>query len=540
MVSSPIEKSRKSGKLKKVTALALSAFVLVGVSLFAATNQAKAAACTAPSADYGTATSTVKIDNATTYKVWSRLYAPDTTNNSYLLEVDGNSCFVVGDGGINPGAWSWVDYQNGAASSKISMALTAGNHTLKMIGREPGVKLGRVLLVSDANCTPVDNGDNCTVVQDTTAPVATLTNPVAGATVSGTLNVAATATDDTAVSKVEFYVNGNVVATSTAAPYTYAWDTTKAANGSNSVTVKAYDAAGNVGSDAAQVTVNNIAPDDKQAPTVPGNVTAAASAYNNVTVKWAASTDNVGVKGYIVTRNNVTVGNITSGTQYVDKTTLPSTTYGYQVIAYDAAGNNSTASTAATVTTPSAPDTEAPSVPGGVTASAAGTTQINVSWTASTDNTGVKAYDVYRATSGGTATKVATVTTTSYGDTNLKADTSYSYYVTASDAVGNTSAKSATVTAKTDAATTPPHSKKGGLKGHITYDKKNWWNRPVVFMEVNGHTRSDVTDSKGNYHIGRLPEGSYSVKYVALGAHTQTATVKITADKVTTQNITLR
>jgi len=539
MVLSPREKSRMSGKVKRISTFALSALVLLGVSLFVATNKAAAAACTAPTADYGTATSTVKIDNATTYTVWSRLYAPDAANNSYLLEVDGANCYVVGDGGINSGAWSWVDYQNGTANSKISLNLTAGNHTIKMIGREAGVKLARVLLVSDASCTPVDNGDNCTVVQDTAAPVVTITNPAANATVSGTVNIAATATDNTAVTKVEFYVNGNLVATSTAAPYTYAWDTTKSANSSTGVTVKAYDAAGNIGSDAAQVTVNNVAPQDTQAPSVPASVTATANAYNKVTVKWNASTDNVGVKGYIVTRDNVTLGNVTTGTQFVDTTTLPLTAYNYQVVAYDAAGNNSAASTAAKVTTPSAPvtDTEAPSVPGGVAAVAAGSTQVNVSWAASTDNVGVKGYDVYRATGTGSAAKVATVSTTSYGDTNLKANTSYSYYITASDAAGNTSGKSAVVTAKTDATVKKGH---GGVKGKVSYDKKQWWNRPVVVMEVNGHTRADVTDSKGNYHIGHLPEGNYSVKYMALGAHTQTATVKITAGKVTTQNITLR
>jgi len=533
------EISRKSGKIKRVSTLMLSALLLMGASLFLATNQVKAAACAAPTTDYGTATSTVKIDNATTYTAWSRIYAPDTTNNSYLLEVDGTNCYVVGDGGINPGVWSWVDYQNGTANSKVSLNLTAGNHTIKMIGREAGVKLARLLLVSDASCVPVDNGDNCTVVQDTTAPVVTITSPSTNATVSGTVNIAATATDNTAVTKVEFYVNGNLAATSTAAPYAYAWDTTKSANVSTGLTVKAYDAAGNIGSDSAQVLVNNVAPQDTQAPSVPGGVTATANAYNKVTVKWNASTDNVGVKGYIVTRDNVTVGNVTTGTQFVDTTTLPSTAYSYQVVAYDAAGNNSTASTAANVTTPSAPvsDTEAPSVPGGVAATAAGSTQINVAWTASTDNVGVKAYDVYRATGTGSASKIATISTTSYGDTNLKANTSYTYYVTASDAAGNTSGKSATVTAKTDAKVTKGH---GGIKGKITYDKTNWWNRPVVVMEVNGHTRADVADSKGTYHIGHLPEGNYSVKYMALGAHTQTATVKITAGKVTTQNITLR
>ncbi len=94
---------------------------------------------------------------------------------------------------------------------------------------------------------------------DTSPPTVTLTAPTSGSTVSGTVSVSASATDNVGVTKVEFYRNGNLFATVTAAPYTYSWDSSGTANGSCTLTAKAYDAASTVGSSSPlTVTVNNI------------------------------------------------------------------------------------------------------------------------------------------------------------------------------------------------------------------------------------------------------------------------------------------
>ena len=88
-------------------------------------------------------------------------------------------------------------------------------------------------------------------------------------------------------------------------------------------------------------------------------------------------------------------------------------------------------STAAIATTQAAPDTTAPTVPANVTATPLSTTQIQISWSASTDTgTGVGGYRIYR---DGSASPLATVTTTSYTDTGLTASTAYSYRVLAFD-----------------------------------------------------------------------------------------------------------
>ncbi|MFF9373426.1 glycoside hydrolase family 6 protein [Streptomyces griseoluteus] len=92
-------------------------------------------------------------------------------------------------------------------------------------------------------------------------------------------------------------------------------------------------------------------------------------------------------------------------------------------------------------------DTQAPAAPTGLTVSATTADSVSLTWRASTDNTGVTGYDVYRA-----GTKAGSVTGTSYTDTGLAAGTAYTYTVKARDAAGNVSAASAAVSATTRAS----------------------------------------------------------------------------------------
>lgn len=117
--------------------------------------------------------------------------------------------------------------------------------------------------------------------------------------------------------------------------------------------------------------------------------------------------------------------------------------------AYDLANNNATSAGVTITVNNAAADTSAPTVPTGLTATGFSSSQINLSWTASTDNVAVTGYNVYR---GGT--KVGTSATANYSDTGLTASTTYSYYVNAYDAAGNTSATSSPASATTLPATT--------------------------------------------------------------------------------------
>ena len=103
----------------------------------------------------------------------------------------------------------------------------------------------------------------------------------------------------------------------------------------------------------------------------------------------------------------------------------------------------------------SASDTQPPTAPTNLAASAVSSSQINLSWTASTDNVGVTGYQIFR---GGT--RIGTTANTSYSDSGLSPSTSYTYTVTAYDAAGNVSTPSVPASTTTFAPpppdTTPP------------------------------------------------------------------------------------
>src|SRR5438045_7995796 len=110
---------------------------------------------------------------------------------------------------------------------------------------------------------------------------------------------------------------------------------------------------------------------------------------------WTAAADNVGVTGYGVERcqgaacSNFAQIAAPTTSAFNDTGLTASTSYSYRVRAIDAAGNLSTFSLTATTTTMATPDTTPPSSPTNLMATAASATQINLSWTVSTDNVGV-------------------------------------------------------------------------------------------------------------------------------------------------------
>jgi len=109
------------------------------------------------------------------------------------------------------------------------------------------------------------------------------------------------------------------------------------------------------GANAAQLVVN-LAIADTEAPSIPPSVTASAASATEVDLTWQASTDNVGVAGYTIYRDNATLATVSGSTlSYVDNSVVGSTTYNYTLDAFDVAGNHSSASSPAGVTTPAMP-----------------------------------------------------------------------------------------------------------------------------------------------------------------------------------------
>src|SRR5262249_11208945 len=127
------------------------------------------------------------------------------------------------------------------------------------------------------------------------------------------------------------------------------------------------------------------------------------------------------------------------GTSYSSTGLTDSTLYRFRVRATDAAGNLSGYSGIAQATTPAVPDTQAPSDPSGLTATALGSSQSNLAWTGSTDNDGVTQYLVERCSGASCTTwaQVGTATATSFSSTGLAASSLYRFRVRATDAAGN-------------------------------------------------------------------------------------------------------
>ena len=291
------------------------------------------------------------------------------------------------------------------------------------------------------NCTV--NGGSCAGGGggDTTAPSAPTGLTVTGTT-SATVSLSwGASTDNVGVTGYDVYRAGTKVGTVTGLTYT---DSGLSASTSYTYTVKAHDAAGNSSAASNSVTGTTTAATDTQAPTAPASLHSTAITASSVALAWTASTDNVGVTGYDVFRGSTKVGTV-PGTSYTDTGLTASTTYSYTVKAHDAAGNVSAASNTLSVTTSaSGGDTQAPTAPSSLHVTAFTSTSVSLAWTASTDNVGVTGYDVYRG-----STKVGTVTGTTYTDTGLTANTSYTYTVKAHDAAGNVSAASNAVSQTT-------------------------------------------------------------------------------------------
>jgi len=155
-------------------------------------------------------------------------------------------------------------------------------------------------------------------------------------------------TDNVATTGYQILRNGVQVATSASTAFS---DTGLAAATTYSYAVVAVDAAGNISAPSSGVSATTLAPPDTTPPSVPANLTASAQSSAAITLTWSASTDNVAVVGYRIYRDGTQVGT-TASTAYSDTALAASTSYTYQIAAYDAANNASTTSTAVSATTP--------------------------------------------------------------------------------------------------------------------------------------------------------------------------------------------
>jgi poly(hydroxyalkanoate) depolymerase family esterase len=180
---------------------------------------------------------------------------------------------------------------------------------------------------------------------DTTPPTVDVTAPASGATVSGTVNVTVSASDDTAVTAVEIRIDGVSRATLTAAPWTWAWDTSATSNGPHRISAVARDAAGNEASDDDTTVTVMGGVTDTTAPTVSITAPAAGATVSGAVEVRLEASDDVGVTRVEVSANGARIGEATTAPYAVswDTTALTPGSFTLSARAYDAAGNEGAA-----------------------------------------------------------------------------------------------------------------------------------------------------------------------------------------------------
>lgn len=345
----------KLGRNKLALGIGLSLLSFFGLVFIQNQGQASAqTSCPAQDTSRGVVTSKFNVAAPGSYQVWARMSAQSATNDSFILEVDNTTCGVVmGDTSVPTTGWKWVNYRGGTTTNTVSVSLTAGEHNLKLIGREDGVKVDRVLFVpTEANCIPqdADKGNSCAGTFDTEAPKTAITAPTSGQTFGGTFTLQATASDDVGVTRVEFYAGNTRLGTGdTTAPYTATLNTTSGSypNGSYSFTTIAYDASGKqTRSTAVNATIYN-APTDTTRPIV-----SISSPLNNQPVSGtinvsANASDNIGVTKVefsIDGGNPVNTDTTSPYGFFYDTTALTKGNHTITAKAFDAAGLSATAS----------------------------------------------------------------------------------------------------------------------------------------------------------------------------------------------------
>ncbi|MFH1957900.1 MAG: Ig-like domain-containing protein [bacterium] len=219
--------------------------------------------------------------------------------------------------------------------------------------RKVGI-LSLVLVVSLSGCKfpwdkdKDDSGGGGTPADN--APSVSITNPADGATVSGTVSVTVSASDDNGISRVQFYIDGVIKSTDTSSPYSYSWDTTAESEGSHTVKVTAYDTANQTASVQHTVTVDND-PEPSVSITSPAD---GATVSGTVSVTASASDDNGISKVEFYIDDTLKATDTSSPYSYSWDTTAESeSSHIAKVTAYDTA--NQTASSQYTVTVDNIP-----------------------------------------------------------------------------------------------------------------------------------------------------------------------------------------
>ncbi len=301
-----------------------------------------------PSNDVIVVSATDQNDAKTSWSSWGSyvdISAPGT--GIYVPRYTSNSAYgtAAGTSFSSPVAAAVVALMMSAnptlPNTQIEQLLFSTAKDIGVVGKDPYFGYGRV----DA-AAAVIAAKNALPLADTTAPTVGIVSPISGATVSGIIAIDVSYNDNVGVTKLELYVNNSLIASDSIIPYGLVWDTTTVVNGTYTVAVKAYDAAGNSTlSSNISVKVANYTGTDITPPVL--NITSPSNnsyAGMNVQIRSSASDDR-GTVQQILYIDDREVARGTSFISYRWNTkSVTSGNHTIKVVASDPSGNSTTKS----------------------------------------------------------------------------------------------------------------------------------------------------------------------------------------------------
>jgi len=198
--------------------------------------------------------------------------------------------------------------------------------------------------------------------------------------------------------------------------------------------------------DTQSVTLSSLTLDadlmlaDTTVPATPGGVRVLPSAVDQIVIVWNPTADNTAVIGYQIYRDGVLIAT-TPFPVFTDTALTSGTPYRYEIVALDAAANQSDRSAAVTGFTLDGLDEQPPPVPTMVTSLGTDGDRIQLIWGQS-NIADVAAFNVYRRSGSGAVALLVKVTSTPFTDISVLANQTYCYRVSALDASNNESALS--------------------------------------------------------------------------------------------------
>lgn len=254
---------------------------------------------------------------------------------------------------------------------------------------------------------------------------------------------------------------------------------------------------------------------DSKPPSPPGGLSMSYRTFTSVSLSWSKSQDDTGVKAYQVFRDGRKIVSVIKNS-YTNTDLVPGNSYTYVIKAYDAAGNLSEGSFPLKVSTVS--DYQAPSTPSALSASSTDYTEVSLNWEPSSDNTGIKNYEVFR-----NGIKAATAVKAGCICKGLAPGGKYVFSVKAVDIAGNYSAQSNSLAVETTVDRLPPSMPDGLTAAKVTETEvKLCWSASGDNVKIKGYEikidgEKTVKSSHETYTFKNLiPGRTYSFSAAAV------------------------